>query len=129
MVDPVDVQSIHIPPDARHVASIRSFVGAVARSAGCSQETIEDLRLAATEACGQALEQGAAPDGIDLRASIHGDRLLVEIAPTGTFERGGAEAAHDVGRWGLIRALFPNAEHHVRDGRGVLSLPAASDLP
>ena len=129
MVHPADVQSMHIPPDARHVASIRSFVGAVARFAGCSHETIEDLRLAATEACGQALEQGAAPDGIDLRTSIDGDRFLLEIAPTGTFEPGAADVADGLGRWGLIRALFPDAEHHVHDGRGVLRLTAASDLP
>ncbi len=69
MTDAADVRSMHIPPDTRHVAAIRSFVGAVGRAAGCSQETIEDLRLAATEACAQALEQAAAPDGIDVRVS------------------------------------------------------------
>ncbi len=63
MVDAVDVRSMHIPPNSKHVSSVRSFVGAIGRSAGCPQETIDDLRLAVTEACGEALEQGASPTG------------------------------------------------------------------
>ena len=128
MLDAVDIPSMHIPPESRHVASVRSFVGAVGRSAGCSQETIEDLRLAVTEACGQALEQGAAPDGIDLRAWLDGGRLLVEITPVGAFDRGEV-AGEEIGRWALIRALFPDAEHVDREGSGVLRFTAASDLP
>ncbi len=128
MVEAVDVRSMHIPPETRHVASVRSFVGAVGRSAGCSQETIDDLRLAVTEACGQALEQGAAPDAIDLHIWVDGGRLIVEVAPVGPFERGDDDAGA-VRRWALIGALFPDAEHQVRDGIGVLRFTAASDHP
>ena len=125
MAEAVDVRSMHIPPETRHVASVRSFVGAIARSAGCSQETIEDLRLAVTEACGYALEHGAAPDGIDLQVWVEGGRLIVEVVPVGTFGR--ADGAEGVPRWALIEALFPDAEHQVRDGTGVLRFTAASD--
>jgi len=119
-----DVQTMHIPPDAVHVASIRAFLGAVGRHLGCSDETIEDLRLAVTEACGQALEQGAAPDGVYLRASVEGGRLAVEIEPAGTFERGELDGAEGVSRRELIRALFPDAGLEEREGRGVLRLTA-----
>ncbi len=106
---------------------MRSFVGAIGRSAGCPQETIDDLRLAVTEACGEALEQGASPDGIDLRIWLEGDRLMIEIEPVGTFERDDEDSSEGVRRWALIQALFPDAARHDRDGGGVLRFTAASD--
>ena len=129
MIDAADVRSMHVPPDTRHVAAIRSFVGAVGRAAGCSQETIEDLRLAATEACAQALEQAAAPDGIDLRIRHEEGRLLVEIAPVGAADPRPDDEAEGIGRWALIRALFPDAERLVRGDEGVLRFTVATDQP
>ena len=123
MVSTSDVQSMHIPPDTAHVASIRAFVGAIGRHSGCSDETIEDLRFAVTEACGQALEQDAAPDGIVLRTSVDGERLTVEIEPAGSFERTGRDG-EVVGRWALIQALFPDAELQDQGGSAVLRLAA-----
>ena len=114
---------MHIPSDTAHVASMRAFVGAIGRHSGCSDETIEDLRLAVTEACGQALEQDAAPDGIVLRTSVDGERLTVEIEPTGSFERAGLDG-EVVGRWALIQALFPDAELQDQGGSAVLRLAA-----
>lgn len=124
MVSTSDVQSMHIPSDTAHVASMRAFVGAIGRHSGCSDETIEDLRLAVTEACGQALEQDAAPDGIVLRTSVDGERLTVEIEPTGSFDRSGRDGVEVVGRWALIRALFPDAVVEDQGGNAVLRLAA-----
>lgn len=117
------MQSMHIPSETAHVASMRAFVGALGRHSGCSDETIEDLRLAVTEACGQTLEQGAAPQGIVLRTSVHGERLTVEIEPTGSFERAGRES-EVVGRWALIKALFPDAALEDAGGSAVLRFAA-----
>lgn len=125
----VDVQALHIPPDTTHVASARVFVGAIGRHVGCSEETVEDLRLAVTEACEQALQQDAAPTGIDLRTSFDGERLMVEIEPCGSFERAGRDGVEVVGRWALIRALFPDAAIDVRDGSAVLRLAAPASPP
>jgi len=114
---------MHIPSDTAHIASMRAFVGAIGRHSGCSDETIEDLRLAITEACGQALEQDAAPEGIVLRTSVDGERLTVEIEPAGSFERTGRDG-EVVGRWALIQALFPDAELQDQGGSAVLRLAA-----
>jgi anti-sigma regulatory factor (Ser/Thr protein kinase) len=110
---PSDRLSIRIPPDAAHVAAVRAFVGAVGRQVGCSEEAIDDLRLVATEACAQAIEEGTARDGIEVRTMIEGRRLVLEIEPTGAFEGpsvtlDGATGAST--RRALIEGLFPEAE-------------------
>ena len=118
----VELQSIRIPPASVHVASVRAFVGAVARQAGYSEEVIEDLRLVASEAAAQALEEGVADEGIELRAWLAGPRLTVEIEPSGAFApatEGGRPAAE---RRALIEALFPDAEFETRDDRSLLRL-------
>ena len=104
---------IRIPPGTAHVASVRAFVGAVGRSTGCSEEAVDDLRLVATEACAQAIEQDAPPVVIEVRSSVDGGRLLVEIEPCGRFDRA-PEGLDGVSgratRRGLIEGLFPDAE-------------------
>jgi anti-sigma regulatory factor (Ser/Thr protein kinase) len=118
-----DLQSIRIPADARHVASIRVFVGAVARQVGYSEEVIEDLRLVASEAAAQAIEEGVAAEGIELRAWLEGARLTVEIEPSGAFalSADGEPPAPATERRALIQALFPDAAFETRDdGRSLL---------
>jgi Histidine kinase-like ATPase domain len=112
-------QSIRIPEDPAHVASIRVFVGAVARQVGYSEEVIEDLRLVASEAAAQAIEEGLAAEGIELRARLDAARLTIEIQPCGVFAADGDEP-QSTERRALIAALFPDAEFDVRDDRSVL---------
>ena len=110
---PSDRLSIRIPPDAAQVAAVRAFVGAVGRQAGCSEETIDDLRLVATEACAQAIEEGAARGGIEVRTVLEERRLVLEIEPTGAFEGSSVTLDGATGastRRALIEGLFPEAE-------------------
>ncbi|MGA9160958.1 MAG: ATP-binding protein [Actinomycetota bacterium] len=103
--------AIRIPPAAAHVASVRAFVGAIGRSLGCSEEAIDDLRLVATEACAQAIEEET--DEIEVRTLVDGHRLLLEIEPSGSFDRAPEELAEVPGRSSrraLIEGLFPDAE-------------------
>jgi Histidine kinase-like ATPase domain len=105
--------TIRIPPGTAHVASVRAFVGAIGRRVGCSAETIDDLRLAATEACAQAIEERAAEDGVEVRTVLDDRHLLLEVQPTGSFARApegldGASAGST--RRALIEGLFPDAE-------------------
>jgi anti-sigma regulatory factor (Ser/Thr protein kinase) len=105
--------SIRIPPGTAHVASVRAFVGAVGRTTGCSEEAVDDLRLVATEACAQAIEQDAPPAVIEVRSLVDGGRLLVEIEPCGRFDRAPEGLDGDSGRAtrrALIEGLFPDAE-------------------
>jgi Histidine kinase-like ATPase domain len=108
----MDRLSIRFPPRTGHVASVRAFVGAVGRSTGCSEEAVDDLRLVATEACAQAIEQDEPPAVIEVRSLVDGARLLVEIEPCGRFD-GAPEGLDEVSgatRRALIEGLFPDAE-------------------
>ena len=105
--------SIRIPSGTTHVASVRAFVGAVGRSSGCSEEAVDDLRLVATEACAQAIEEDAPPDGIEVRSLLQDGRLLLEIEPCGRFDRApeGLDGVSERStRRALIEGLFPDAE-------------------
>lgn len=123
-----EIQSIRIPPDAVHVVSIRVFVGAIARQLGYSEEAIEDLRLVASEAAAQAIEEGVATEGIELRAWFEGPRLTVEIQPSGVFSPADAEGpGQTTERRALIEALFPDAEFGMDDERSLLRLSVSHD--
>jgi anti-sigma regulatory factor (Ser/Thr protein kinase) len=123
-----ELQSIRIPPDAAHVVSIRAFVGAVARQVGYSEEAIEDLRLVASEAAAQAIEEGGAANGIELRARLDGPRMTIEIQPSGTFTfADGKGPPQTAERRALIEALFPDAEFETDNGRSVLRVRVPHD--
>ena len=118
--------SIRIPPGTVHVASVRAFVGAVGRGTGCSEEAVDDLRLVATEACAQAIEEDAPPDGIEVRSLLEDDRLLLEIEPCGRFDRApeGLDGVSErATRRALIEVLFPDAEFDDQVLRVVVQLP------
>ena len=130
MDTPTELQSIRIPPDTAHVATVRVFVGAVARQVGYSEEVIEDLRLVASEAAAQAIEEGVAADGIELRARLEGHRLTIEIEPCGAFSSSSDDGrpAQTTERRALIEALFPDASFETSgEGRSLLrvSVPDA----
>ena len=117
-----DLQSIRIPPETAHVATIRVFVGAVARRVGYSEEVIEDLRLVASEAAAQAIEEGVAAEGIELRAWLEGPRLTIEIEPSGAFmpSSDGDRPPQTTERRALIEALFPDAAFETSGGGSLL---------
>ena len=123
---PTEHLSIRIPPGTAHVASVRAFVGALGRSIGCSEEAVDDLRLVATEACAQAIEEDAPGDGIEVRSMVDGNRLLLEIEPCGRFELA-PEGLDGVSgrstRRALIEGLFPDAEFD--RGREILRVTVA----
>ena len=105
--------AIRIPPGTTHVASVRAFVGAIGRRLGYTEEAIDDLRLAATEACAQAIEESAAEDGIEVRTLVDDRRLLLEVEPSGSFDRapeGLDGTSARATRRALIEGLFPDAE-------------------
>jgi serine/threonine-protein kinase RsbW len=127
MTAPSERLSIRIPPDAAHVAAVRAFVGAVGRQVGCSEESIDDLRLVATEACAQAIEDGAAHEAIEVRTVVEDRRLVLEIEPAGTFDRSAEGLDVTTGlatRRALIEGLFPAAEFDA--GKGVLRVGASA---
>lgn len=123
---------IRVPTTPEHIATVRAFIGAVGRHFGCSEETVEDLRLAATETCAQALEEGTAPNGIEVRASFEDGSFVLEIEPGAWFVPSPTADPLDPTsgdrRRALVSALFPDVRVLTADdGTPTLRLTASAE--
>jgi hypothetical protein len=116
--------------DPAYVGTVRYFVATIARHEGLPEELIDDLRLAVSEACADAIDAGVT-GSIRVALSIEAEGIDVEVtsgsiqAPS---EPHGREGMVPIYRLQLIRALFPDAEtdqgHEVRVVR--FTVPHAS---
>lgn len=113
-----DAFDLELPPNAEHLGTARAFAAALARSLGASGEAIEDLKLAISEACTDAL---AADRNVRVRA-VHEDGVLAfEIdAPEGSSTAEGLDGTGVPARVELVRTLFPDAASTVADERRML---------
>jgi anti-sigma regulatory factor (Ser/Thr protein kinase) len=98
---------MRLRPDPDLVSSARLFAAAIAREAGADERSIDDLKLAVTEACAAAI--GAGAGAIDLELVADAARLSVRVAAAGI---GDASAAHDapIGHLALVSALFDDTD-------------------
>lgn len=111
-----DVFDLQLPA-AEHLGTARSFAAAVARHYDVAGEAVEDLKIAISEACVDALVAGSP---IRLRAEEVGNAVSFAVeAPEGgvTDEQ---QALDDLGapaRLELIRSLFPDTSVQTEEGR------------
>lgn len=127
-----EVTRIRVPPAAEHISTVRAFIGVVGRHFGCTEETVEDLRLAATETCAQALEEGTAPNGIEVRGSFEAGIFVLEIEPGARFVPSPTADPLDPTsgdrRRALVSALFPDVRVlTAEDGTPSLRLTASAE--
>ncbi len=108
----MDAFRLTMPCRADQLGTARSFAAAVARHYAISGESVEDLKLAISEACVDALVAGAP---IDVSAEDAGSSIAFAVkAPDAAGAPGGPERAEldELGapaRIQLIRSLFPDA--------------------
>jgi histidine kinase-like protein len=101
--------SLTLPPDPTMLSSARLFSAAVARDAGCAEGLLDDVKLAVSEACTEAIRRSSARDGatISLRAEIDRGSLTFEVTgPLGTAP----PVDDDLDHFSLVAALFDDAE-------------------
>ncbi len=120
--------SLAIPADPAYVGTVRFFVATVARHAGLAEELTDDLRLAVSEACAEAMEAGVT-GSIRVALSLESGGIAVEVASgSAKPERGalGPEGSElvPIYRLQLIRALFPDAESDQGPGPRVVRFSA-----
>lgn len=104
-----DAFTLTLPPRSEHLATARSFAASVARHFDVVGETVEDLKIAVTEACIDAIASGAP---VRVRAEANGHALVFEVDAPQDGEVPGRDALDEVGapaRVELIRALFSDA--------------------
>ena len=113
-----------IPPTASYIAMARLFAAAAARQHGCSEEVIEDLKIAISETVTNAVkahERTGETDLITITVHRQGSTLTFDVVDRGDgfdLEPGEPQtmksAALHHGSLGLalVRTMFP--ETHVR---------------
>jgi len=114
-----------------HVLAARLFAASIARHFGLQEGVVEDVKLAISEACTEALRRRARDgDELSVSAVSRGGGIEFEVAHEGDVRPDdpgkpavpGAELHH----MPLVRALFPGAEL-VADARGTVIRFSAAD--
>ncbi|CAN7183660.1 anti-sigma B factor RsbW [Paenibacillus sp. LjRoot153] len=85
---------LHIPAAAEHLEIVRLSLYGVATKLGFSYEDIEDMKVAVSEACNNAILHANSGDGsghIDISYELSDDALRVKVKDNGT----GYEASNE----------------------------------
>ena len=115
-----------IPARAEYVLLGRLALSGVTRMRPLDDETVNDLKLAVTEACTNSVRHAYGENGgtVDIVYELHDDRLVVEVSDDGAgFDPNGLVEAGELTEGGLgiaiIRALVDEFEvGERRDRRG-----------
>ncbi len=81
MSDGGDRFILELPPDSAYIGTARIFASTLARHFELPDETVEDLKVAVSEACSRTLA-GEGDDRISIRVRSLDGRLTFEIAQT-----------------------------------------------
>jgi serine/threonine-protein kinase RsbW len=117
---------LRIPARAEYVLLGRLALSGVTRMRPLDDETINDLKLAVTEACTNSVRHAYRGNGgiVDIVYELHEDRLVVEVSDDGAgFDPNELVEAGELTEGGLgiaiIRAVVDEFEVGERqDGRG-----------
>jgi serine/threonine-protein kinase RsbW len=115
-----------IPAKAEYVLLGRLALSGITRMRPLNDETVNDLKLAVTEACTNSVRHAYGDNGgtVDIVYELHDDRLVVEVSDDGGgFDPNEVEEAGELTEGGLgiaiIRALVDEFEVGERgDGGG-----------
>lgn len=140
---PEDEYVLTLRPEPQYVGTARAFAAAIARHFRCDEERVQDIKVAISEACSNAIKAHRAADvsePVKLVVTWHSGRLWYEVEDSGRgFD---VSPAGDVppadegdlfeGGIGLmlIRSLFPDVEIS-RNAVGGMSvrIPIGLDAP
>jgi hypothetical protein len=116
-----DVFDLQLPPSAEHLSTARSFAASVARHYDVGGESVEDLKIAISEACIDALVAGTA---IHVRAEEVGRAVAFAVEAPEVPETPEEAVLDELGapaRFELIRSLFPDVAVETDDGRRTIT--------
>jgi anti-sigma regulatory factor (Ser/Thr protein kinase) len=145
MTDRSESFLLEFPPEAHYVSTARIFAAGVARTFGTEEDMVEDLKIAVSEACTNAIkarEQGTVDGPVRLLVRRDADLLSFETEDTGIVPAGdgpepvipsSGSTSEDIARrlsLETIRVLFPGTEIVPNDQGGgnirfSLPVPAA----
>ncbi|MCB9411381.1 MAG: ATP-binding protein [Actinobacteria bacterium] len=109
--------ALEIPPGASYVRTVRLLAANVARQSGYDEDSVDDIRLAVSEAC---LLHLGHDDPIEVRFSADDLGLTVEVGPNATPSA--AEPDSQLAMT-VLRAVAPRLE--LTDGGLIMAWPTA----
>ena len=129
---------IEIPPRSPYVGVVRLAISSLARAAGLGEEAVDDLKIAVSEACANAVlahQEGGVEESVTIRWSGGEDRIEIEVdqaAPTdatATTEDSQGFSSRLVLSSALLDSLVDEVRYSERPGGGtrihlVVSVPA-----
>jgi anti-sigma regulatory factor (Ser/Thr protein kinase) len=100
--------------DPALLGTARLFAVSSARLAGCSDDVVEDVRLAVSEACTRAIARAPAGGRVSVETRVAPTGLEVEVrGPAVEPPEPVVREAIDID---LVPALFTDAEERLEDG-------------
>ncbi|HEX2294045.1 MAG TPA: ATP-binding protein [Actinomycetota bacterium] len=120
---------LEIPPQSAYVAIARLAITSLGRAAGVDEEKLDDLKIAVSESCANALfalQESGADSPIEIAFSAGPDALEVVVSHAGpAVDTGGDEAdshgfsTQRVMSMALLRSLVDELDVAPRSGGGV----------
>ncbi|CAN5602672.1 anti-sigma B factor RsbW [soil metagenome] len=122
---------IEIPSRSVYVGVVRLALASLARSAGVDEETVDDLKIAVSEACANAVlshEDAGEQAPVTVKWTEQDDRLLVEVgdrgsvydpeAPEDPFDSQGFSSRFLMS-FSLLQSLVDDCSFGPREGGGM----------
>lgn len=77
---------LELPARSAYVGVARLVLGALGRAAGLAEDSVDDLKIAASEACANAVyrhEEAGIDSPVTVRFAEHADRVEVQVGDRG----------------------------------------------
>jgi serine/threonine-protein kinase RsbW len=126
----VSAVELEIPARSAYVGVVRLALSSLARSADLDEDTVDDLKMAVSEACANAVlsnEQSGKNEPVQITWSEEPRRVVIEVGDRGDLYQGGATPdSWDSGRISarvtmsvaLLSSLVDECEFIPRSGGG-----------
>jgi anti-sigma regulatory factor (Ser/Thr protein kinase) len=123
---------LEIPPRSPYVGVVRLVIAALARNAGLDEEAVDDLKIAVSEACANAVlssEEAGSDEPVSVTWDEGGEDLVIEISDHGTpYHGGGGDPLDSQGlssrlamSMALLQSLVPRCEFSDSEAGGTLA--------
>jgi serine/threonine-protein kinase RsbW len=123
---PPDVR-VSVPASSEHVQVLRNVAAAVAARAGCTIDTLADLRLAVDEAATRLLHDAPGAEVLVLEADREPGRLRLVVAAVGAASAWPPPGLDGSMGWQILSALVEEADAHAGPEGPAISFAVRSD--
>ena len=126
----MSVVELEIPPKTPYVGVVRLAMSSLARNAGLDEERVDDLKIAVSEACANAVinnEEAGSADPVAVTWTDEGQQIRIEVGDRGRADSfpGPDEvdtqgfSTRAVMSMALLRSLVDGCEFVPRAGGGI----------